>query len=217
MTVRWGILGCGDVCEVKSGPGFQKARGSELVAVMRRNGALAEDYARRRGVPRWYDDADRLIADPEVDAVYIATPPGSHADYASRVCAAGKPAYVEKPMARTHSECRSMIDAFTAAEIPLFIAYYRRALDRFINTKKILAEGRLGTLTGITYHYEVPAPRDLEARRLPWRFEAEQAGGGLLLDVGCHTLDILDFMLGPLVDVEGTAENRGSPYEVEDT
>src|SRR5213592_2609043 len=97
-VVRWGIIGCGDVTEVKSGPGFQKAERSSLVAVMRRNGALAADYSRRHGVPKWYDDADALIADPEVDVVYVATPPSSHMDYALRVARAGKPVYVEKPM-----------------------------------------------------------------------------------------------------------------------
>src|SRR5258706_2605846 len=108
----WGIIGCGDVTEVKSGPGFQKAHGSRLVAVMRRSGALAADYARRHGVASSYDDADRLISDPRVDAVYIATPPGAHLEYALRACAAGKPVYVEKPMARNHTECRRMIGAF---------------------------------------------------------------------------------------------------------
>src|ERR1044071_6380585 len=107
--VRWGIIGCGDVTEIKSGPGFQKAAHSQLVAVMRRDGAKAADYARRHGVSRWYDDADKLIADPEVDVVYVATPPGSHLDYALRVAAAGKAAYVEKPMARNKTECEAMI------------------------------------------------------------------------------------------------------------
>src|SRR5215207_2284977 len=114
-TIRWGIIGCGDVTEVKSGPGFQKAEGSALVAVMRRTRGAAEDYARRHGVPRWYDDADRLIGDPEVDAVYVATPPSSHMEYAVRVAAAGKPVYVEKPMARDHRECLAMIEACRAA------------------------------------------------------------------------------------------------------
>lgn len=104
-AIRWGIIGCGDVTEVKSGPGFQAIEDSSLVAVMHRNGPLAADYARRHGVPRWYDRADQLIEDPEVNAVYIATPPGSHLEYALQVCAAGKPAYVEKPMARNHAEC----------------------------------------------------------------------------------------------------------------
>src|SRR5579871_3895135 len=125
-TIRWGILGCGKVAEVKSGPGFQRAEGSRLVAVMRRDGALAADFARRHSVPLWYDRAEALIEDPEVDAVYIATAPGSHLEYALQVCAAGKPAYVEKPMARNHTECLEMVESFHAAEVPLFVDYYRR-------------------------------------------------------------------------------------------
>ena len=110
-TIRWGMIGCGDVAEVKSGPGFQNADGSELVAVMRRRGDLAADFARRHGVRASYDNAAALINDPAVDAVYVATPPGAHEELALAVCAARKPAYVEKPMARTHAECQRMIDA----------------------------------------------------------------------------------------------------------
>ena len=106
--VRWGMIGCGDVAEVKSGPGFQKARGSRLVAVMRRDAGRAEDYARRHGVPRWYRDAAQLIADPEVDAVYVATPPSTHRQYTLMAAAAGKPVYVEKPMAHSIEEARVM-------------------------------------------------------------------------------------------------------------
>lgn len=109
-TIGWGIIGVGDVTEVKSGPAFQKADHSALVAVMRRTSALARDYAERHGVTRWYDDADALIHDPHVNAVYIATPPDTHMDYTLRVAQAGKPVYVEKPMARHHAECRRMID-----------------------------------------------------------------------------------------------------------
>src|SRR5437867_12721845 len=95
--IRWGIIGCGDVTEVKSGPALQRASDSALVAVMRRNRAAAEDYARRHNVPRFYDNAGALIADPDVDVVYVATPPGSHLEYALKVASAGKPCYVEKP------------------------------------------------------------------------------------------------------------------------
>src|SRR5262245_58209728 len=137
-TVRWGIIGCGDVTEVKSGPGFQKAQGSELVAVMRRDGTKAADYAGRHAVPRWYDDAERLINDPEVDAVYVATPPGSHLEYALRVARASKPCYVEKPMARSYAECRRMIEAFEKAGLGLFVAYYRRMLPRFVRAKELI-------------------------------------------------------------------------------
>src|SRR5512139_930236 len=121
--VRWGIIGCGNVTEVKSGPGFRKAEGSSLVAVMRRDRSKAEDYAQRHGVPRVHDTADALIRDPGVDAVYIATPPSSHLALARRVAAAGKPCLVEKPMAMSHAECVSMNEAFRAAGVPLFVAY----------------------------------------------------------------------------------------------
>ena len=221
MAIRWGIIGCGEVTEVKSGPGFQKAEGSELVAVMRRRGELAADFARRHGVRSWYDDADRLIADPSVDAVYIATPPGAHERLALAVCAAGKPAYVEKPMARNHAECRRMIDAFAAAGVPLYVAYYRRALPRFVRARDLVAAGAIGRVTGVSYRMTGPFHRDVEARLregapLPWRQQAEHAGGGLFLDVGCHTLDILDFILGPLEEARGVAGNLSTPHDVED-
>jgi predicted dehydrogenase len=215
-SIRWGIIGCGDVTEVKSGPGFQKAAGSQLVAVTRRNAALAEDYARRHGVAKWYADAEELIRDPEVDAVYVATPPGTHCEYALKVCAAGKPAYIEKPMARNATECERMVEAFAEARLPLFVAYYRRALPRFLKAKELLKTGVLGVLIQVRYQYSAPQDLTLKKEKLPWRLSAEDSGGGLFLDLGSHTLDILDFMLGPLVDVEGTATNLASPYEVED-
>jgi len=214
--VRWGILGCGDVTEVKSGPAFQKVVGSELVAVMRRSGALAADYARRHGVPRWYERAEELIDDREVDAVYVATPPGSHLELALMACAAGKPAYVEKPMARSFSECRRMIEAFEAAKVPLFVAYYRRALDRFRAVRDLCAAGKLGTVTGATYRYASSAHLNVGRGETPWRLRPVESGGGLLLDLGSHTLDILDFILGPLENVRGAASNVASTHEVED-
>ncbi|MFG0331839.1 MAG: Gfo/Idh/MocA family protein [Maioricimonas sp. JB049] len=216
QEIRWGMIGCGDVAEIKSGPGFQQAQGSRLVAVMRRSADRARDYASRHGVPRWYDDATSLIQDPEVDAIYIATPPGSHRDYALEVCAAGKPAYVEKPMARNATECREMVDAFRARQIPLFVAYYRRALPRFLKVQELIAEGRLGTLTQASYRYDRPEWPDLNRQQLPWRLNAVESGGGLFFDVGSHALDILDFLLGSLHEVQGTATNLGGAYEVED-
>ncbi len=215
--VRWGIIGCGAVTEVKSGPAFSKVKGSRLVAVMRRSGDLAADYARRHGVPTWYDDADRLIHDPEVDAIYIATPPGTHLEYALRVCAAKKPAYVEKPMARNHDECERMVRAFETAKIPLFVAYYRRALDRFLKARGIVQSGRLGAVTGVSYRFAAPFNTAIDPRALPWRLSAEHSGGGHFLDLGCHTLDILDFILGPLENPRGLAANVGSAHDVEDT
>jgi predicted dehydrogenase len=216
--VRWGILGCGAVTEIKSGPAFQRIAKSRIVAVMRRQGDLAADYARRHGVPRWYDDPDRLLDDPEVDAVYVATPPGSHLAYALQACERGKPVYVEKPMARNHRECLRMIEAFAAANVPLFVAYYRRALPRFLKVKEMLGAGTLGTVTGVGVHFAGPYHRQIVADdALPWRLRAEESGGGLLLDLGSHTLDLLDFLLGPLTHATGTAANVGGRHDVEDS
>jgi 1,5-anhydro-D-fructose reductase (1,5-anhydro-D-mannitol-forming) len=211
--IRWGIIGCGDVCEVKSGPAFQKANGSALVAVMRRDAAKAADYAKRHGVPRWYDDADQLISDPEVDAVYIATPPGEHEHYALRVAEAGKPCYVEKPMARSYAECSRMNAAFAAKGKPLFVAYYRRRLPRFVRAKQLIDSGRLGVVTGCNYRmsrFFWPSPPD------QWRLSAKQSGGGIFLDLGSHTLDVLDYLLGAFVEYGGSAHGTGAT-DVEDS
>ena len=216
-TVRWGIIGCGDVTEVKSGPGLQKADHSALVAVMRRNGALAADYARRHGVRRWYDDADALIADPEVDAVYVATPPDSHMDHALRAARAGKPVYVEKPMARTAAECATMIDACRAAGVPLFVAYYRRALPRFARIRELIDGGAIGDVRLVTVTLHQPlTSEELDTATLPWRVDPRIAGGGRFVDLASHMLDFLDHALGPIRDVQGFAANQGGRYAAED-
>jgi 1,5-anhydro-D-fructose reductase (1,5-anhydro-D-mannitol-forming) len=213
-TIRWGIIGCGDVTEVKSGPGFQKADGSELVAVMRRDGAKARDYARRHGVARAYDRAVDLIADPQVDVVYVATPPSTHAELALAVAAAGKPCLVEKPMARTHAECRQMIDAFAARRLPLWVAYYRRALPRFLLVRDMLTAGAIGAVTSV--HVDVHAPLATGPASAGWRFDPAVAGGGLFFDLASHGFDLLDFFLGPLTSVSGVAANTGHAYGAED-
>ncbi len=222
--VRWGIIGCGDVTEVKSGPGLQQARGSQLVAVMRRNGALAADYARRHGVPRWYYDARALANDPEVDAIYIATPPGAHLEGVRLAAAAGKPIYVEKPMARNTRECDAMIAACGAAKQKLFVAYYRRALPRFVKAKELLDAGAIGPLTGLHHRFSSPGHAGVGALPVAhggpvqqaWRTNAAVSGGGLLLDLGAHAIDLLDFFGGALQDVHGHAARLATPGDVED-
>jgi len=216
-VVRWGILGCGDVTEKKSGPAFQKATGSELVAVMRRSPGLAREYARRHGVSRWYEDADALISDPDVDAVYVATPPGSHAELALRCARARKPCYVEKPMARSVAECLTMIEAFRAAGTPLFVAYYRRALPRFLAVRKAIQSGEIGVVRFVSIVLQRPvASAELDPHALPWRVRPEVAGGGHFVDLACHTLDFLDFTLGPIAEVAGFAANQAGLYPAED-
>ncbi|SEE17722.1 Gfo/Idh/MocA family protein [Ruania alba] len=214
-TVRWGIIGVGDVTETKSGPGFRHAERSELVAVMRRDGAKAADYARRHGVPRWYDDAEALLNDPEVDAVYVATPPDSHRDYTVRALEAGKPVYLEKPMARTTSECEEMLAAAERAELPLFVAYYRRSMSRFATVQELLDGGAIGRVHAFRVENLRPAPA--AGDQVPWRLRPEISGGGLFVDLASHTLDLLDHLLGPITQVHGHALNISGTSQAEDT
>lgn len=210
--IRWGIIGCGDVTEKKSGPALAEVEGSSLVAVMRRDGAKARDYAERHRVPRWYDDGHALIADPEVDAVYVATPPGSHAEWAIAAARAGKPVYVEKPMAATVAQAESMLEAFDAAKLPLFVAYYRRALPRFLAVRDALSE--LGAVRFV--RIALTRTAGVLPEPLPWRYRPELAGGGLFVDLASHTLDLLDFYFGPIVDVRALSERQLGAYPAED-
>ena len=215
-TIRWGIIGCGDVTEVKSGPAFNKIPNSQLIAVMRRDAAKAEDYARRHHVPKWYADATALINDPEVDAVYIATPPGSHRDYTLQVAAAGKPVYVEKPMARTYAECQEMISACEKAQLPLFVAFYRRRLPSFLKVKELVDAGVIGEVRFVNIQLYQPLQNNLEKDNLPWRVQPDIAGGGLFFDLAPHQLDILDYILGPIASASGQTANQANQYPAED-
>jgi predicted dehydrogenase len=212
--IRWGIIGCGDVTEIKSGPGFQKANGSALVAVMRRDAAKAEDYARRHNVPRWYADADALIADREVDAVYIATPPSSHKEFVFKAAHAGKPILVEKPMALSVAECETMIAACKKSNVPLRVAYYRRKLPRFEKMRELIQSGVIGEPRAIAVRQfqkqDAPLPQ-------PWKVDSATNGGGLFVDMQTHTLDWLQSVFGPVREVCGVAVNAARIHGAEDT
>lgn len=216
-AVRWGMIGCGAVTEVKSGPALQKAEGSTLVAVAGRRPGPAEAYARRHGVPRWYDDPAGVLHDPEVDIVYVATPPDAHLPLALACARAGKPAYVEKPMALDGAQCDAMNEAFRAAGLPLYVAYYRRALPRFRKVKELVDAGAVGTprLARVALSRPAAAGEGDPSTR-PWRVRPEIAGGGHFVDLACHTLDVLDFALGPIAEVAGLAGNQAGLYPAED-
>lgn len=215
-SIRWGMIGCGAVTEVKSGPAFQQADGSALVAVASRRLSAAEDYARRHAVPKVYADIDDLIASPEVDAVYIATPPDSHLELALRVAHAGKPCCVEKPMALDPDECDRMIAAFAARGLPLFVSYYRRSLPRFRQVKAWLDEARIGAVRDVRWHLLKPAsPRDL-AREPNWRTHPSTAPGGYFDDLASHGLDLLQFLLGDIDAANGFATNQQGLYGATD-
>ncbi len=216
-TIRWGMIGCGDVAEVKSGPGFYKAEHSSLVAVMRRNGALAADYARRHGVARWTDDAEAIIQAPDIDAVYIATLTDTHRDYTLRCARAGKPVYVEKPMAMRHADCMQMIDACRDAGVPLWVGYYRRALPRFLKVQEMVEDGAVGPVRMVISRQFAAAPKIGDGDALPWRIDLAKSGGGFFFEGACHTFDFLDFVFGPIVEAHGIASNQSGAYQAEDT
>ncbi len=216
--VNWGMIGCGNVTEVKSGPAFNQVKNSCLVAVMRRNTEKARDYARRHGVPSWYDDAEKLIADPEVNTVYIATPPSSHAEYAIKAANAGKHVYVEKPMALNHGECQKMITASDRAGKGLFVAYYRRCLPYFRKVNSLLRQGAIGDIRLVQLKLWRALPeKKPDPEHLPWRHIPEISGGGLFVDLGSHQLDLLDHLLGPIATVKSMVSNQSGWYRVEDT
>jgi predicted dehydrogenase len=217
QAIRWGMIGCGNVTEVKSAPAFNQIPGSQLVAVMSRTEERVRDYAARHQVPKWCVDARRLIEDPDVNAIYIATPPASHAEYTLLAAAAGKPVYVEKPMACRYAECRRMIGACERAGVPLFVAYYRRCLPRFLKIKELVDGGAIGAVRLVSINFWLPPrPGDTDPAQRPWRVRPEVAGGGYFYDLASHQLDFLDFLLGPIRQATGQAVNQAGWYSAED-
>lgn len=215
--VCWGMIGCGDVTEKKSGPAFSKIENSRLLAVMSRTAERVQDYARRHNIPRWYTRAEDLIHDPEINAVYIATPPDSHLQYAGQVAKAGKAVYVEKPMARNQQECNDIIKACQEAGVPLFVAYYRRRMPKFLKVKELLDSGLVGEVRAVTISLLLPPrPQDLMREALPWRVIPEISGGGYFVDLASHQLDLLDYLLGPIAEASGHKTNQAGWYPAED-
>jgi predicted dehydrogenase len=214
--INWGIIGCGKVTEVKSGPAFNKIKGSKLIAVMRRDASLAEDYARRHNVPKFYSKASDLINDSDINAVYIATPPGSHAEYAIEAIKARKPVYIEKPMARNYSECLKINKAAEKYRVPVFVAYYRRALPGFLRVKDMIDNGAIGKVLSVMIQLFKFPSADEKAGKLPWRVEPEISGGGHFFDLASHQLDYLDFLLGPVQSVKSMVVNQAGLYKAED-
>lgn len=216
ITIKWGFIGCGEATEKKSGPAFNLVKGSEVVAVMGRDKEKTKEYARRHNIPHYYTDAQALIDDPEVNAIYIATPPSSHVTYAIMAMKAGKPVYVEKPLAASYEDCARINRVSRQTGIPCFVAYYRRYLPYFLKVKELLP--LIGQVLNVQIRLAVP-PRDLDYNRdnLPWRVNPEIAGGGYFYDLAPHQIDLLQEMLGCILFAEGYSTNRGGLYKAEDT
>lgn len=214
--IRWGILGCGNVTEVKSGPAYKNTQGFQVVAVMRRDAEKAADYAKRHGIGTYYSNADALINDPEIDAIYIATPPNSHKEYGLKVAKAGKICCIEKPLAPNYKDCKAIYEAFNKQNIPLFVAYYRRSLPRFIQIKNWITQKDIGEVRHIRWHLSKPAsPLDL-SKTYNWRTDAAIATGGYFDDLASHGLDLFIHLLGNIKEVSGTSTNQQKLYLAKD-
>lgn len=218
IELNWGFIGCGEVTEKKSGPAFGMIPGSHIHAVMSRDAQKAQSYAERHHIPNWYTDPTELIDDPDVNAIYIATPPSSHATFAIMAMRAGKPVYIEKPMAASYEDCARINRISQQTGVPCFVAYYRRYLPYFQRIKQMIDSGLIGNIINVQVRFSVP-PRDLDYNRdnLPWRLQPDIAGGGYFYDLAPHQLDLLQHYFGVILDAEGFCANRGGLYETEDT
>ncbi|MEP6596037.1 MAG: Gfo/Idh/MocA family oxidoreductase [Ginsengibacter sp.] len=216
--ISWGIIGCGDVTEVKSGPAFNKVNNSSLVAVMRRDTEKAKDYARRHNVPKWYGDGNALINDPDVNAIYIATPPSSHEQYTMAALKAGKPVYVEKPMSVNFASAVNMMSAAKEKNGKLVVAHYRRAQPLFKKIKQLLAEKTIGEVrfARIELYKKSLTKEDLDIPKTSWRVNTNIAGGGLFHDLAPHQLDLMYYFFGEVDKATGYATNQAKLYDADD-
>ena len=217
MQIKWGIIGCGDVTEVKSGPAFNKVPNSSLVAVMRRNAAKAQDYALRHGVPKWYDNAAQLINDPEVNAIYIATPPLQHEEYTILSLQAGKPVYVEKPMTLNAPAAYRMKAAADRYNTRLSVAHYRREQPMFLKVKELLRDNIIGDIRFVSLQMLQPPASSLIANSdTNWRLDPAISGGGLFHDLAPHQLDLMIYFFGSVKKSAGIAINQTGASAADD-
>ncbi len=216
--INWGIIGCGDVTEIKSGQAFNKVKNSALVAVMRRDAEKAKDYARRHNVPKWYSDAYSLINDPDVNAISIATPPSSHEEYTIAALQAGKHVYVEKPMTVNFASATRMAMAAKEKGLKLSVAHYRREMPLFKKIKELLAEKRIGDIrfVKLELYKRSVSNEEMAIPMRAWRVDAAVAGGGLFHDLSPHQLDLMYYYFGEIDKASGYSANQEHLYNADD-
>ena len=214
--IRWGMIGCGSVTELKSAPAYQKTTGFELKAVMSRNIEKLKDYALRHQIEKIYNNADELINDAEIDAVYIATPPDSHLFYALKVAKAGKPCCIEKPLSPSYHESLQIYEAFENLKIPLFVAYYRRSLPRFEQVNEWLKANKIGKVRTIHWQFSKPANATDLSKKYNWRTDTNIAFGGYFDDLASHGLDLFGHFFGEVKEAKGLSSNQQNLYSAKD-
>lgn len=212
--INWGIIGCGKVVQNKVGFSFNRVSNSKLYAVMRRDLNSAKDSANRLNATKWYDDIDKLLDDSNIDAIYIATPPGLHYSQAIKCARKKKPTYIEKPFARNITEAKEVVNEFKSNNTPLFVAHYRRALKKFIKIKSILENGVIGKICEVDVRLKRIYSK--EEKQTTWLYNPVLSGGGKFFDIAAHTIDLLIYLLGPIKDLNSYVTNNNSDYNVED-
>jgi predicted dehydrogenase len=215
--LRWGLIGCGDIAAKRVAEALRRSTGSELVAVARARKELAADFAERHGARRWHADWKALLRDDEVDAVYVATPVHLHAEQAVAAAAAGKHVLCEKPMALDVAGGERMLAAARAHRVRLGVAYYRHHYPVVARLRQLLASGELGqpVLAQVQAFEPFDVPPD---HPRAWFLRRAEAGGGPMADFGCHRIEVLLDLLGPLVEAHGFPDNvRFRERDVEDT
>jgi predicted dehydrogenase len=216
QTIRWGIIGCGNVTEVKSGPAFNKVPDSLLLAVMRRDVQKLQDYVQRHKVPLSFTDANALIQHPEINAIYIATPPDVREAYAIQAMKAGKPVYLEKPMALDVEACVRLKKLSEQLQVKLSVAHYRRALPLFVEVKKMLQAQIIGKVHRVNITMLKNAVHNAN-NPSNWRVNPKIAGGGYFYDLAPHQLDLIFYFFGKAISYKGKAQNQAGLYAAEDT
>lgn len=210
-SISWGIIGCGDVAEVKSGPAFQKVKNSSLVAVMRRNEDKVIDFAKRHHVANWTTNASTLIKNELINAVYIATPPSSHLEYTLQTIEAGKNVYLEKPMVLNSAEAEKLLAAVKNNNIKITIAHYRRELPVFIKVKDLLNANVIGKVSSAEIDIRQTGNASLIAKSDEnWRINPEISGGGYFHDIAPHQIDLMCHYFGAIEAIKkgDTKENN---------
>lgn len=214
--IRWGLIGCGDIAAKRVAPALRDQPDSELVAVCRARAELAEPFARRFGARKWYADWPDLVADAEVDAVYVATPVHMHAPQTILAAEHGKHVLCEKPMALNPEECDRMIAAARAHRTKLGIAYYRHMYPLVLRLREIAEAGEIGKIILAqinAFERFDPPPGDPRY----WFLRLDQAGGGPMFDFGCHRVEVLLHLFGSVERVASSVGRALFEREVEDT
>ena len=214
--LTWGLIGTGDIVNKRVGPALRDLDSCHLHAVARSRSDLAESSARELGASKGYSTWQQLIHDPDIEAVYIATPVYLHAEMTMAAAAAGKHVLCEKPMAMNPSECDKMIEECKKYNVKLGIAYYRHFYPVLNRVKTVIASGAIGEIVYMqmnAFDYFDPEP----AHPRYWLLQREKSGGGPMFDFGCHRIEMFLNLLGRVKTVKGFCSNVLFSREVEDT